>query len=102
MGVKTVCKCGRKRAKGSAYCVECRKSYARKYYTAHKEKARLYQRGYYDGRKSTGVPGRPKRITIPAWQGVPKTVLTASEIMQSPCAEKLFKKILRGELGLAL
>jgi len=76
------------------------RAYQRKYYLAHKEKARAYAQKYKDRHKST----QTKRwLSFPKWRNVPKQTLSAGDL-QKLAPDKfgqVIGKILNGDLGLA-
>lgn len=88
--------------KGSGICStpEKRRLYQRRYYWAHKEKQKEYQRQYREGKKSTTTHDKKKKV-VEVREAVRETY-TYSDLMKSRDDQtaKMFSQILSGERNL--
>jgi len=80
---------------------EGRLKYQRQYYLEHREEARAYQLNYRLTHKRTDQKSS-KRTEKTAWRGVEKTVISASDFMNTPNTEKILRAILNSEIGLTV
>jgi hypothetical protein len=72
-----------------------RREYQRRYYAAHKDKARIYQHHYNQTHKKKARPAAPRRVV--------RTTFTRSDIMHLPFGggtERILNDIVQGRKSL--